>query len=253
MKTFIDEFFDPVQYQGKMDEEDYQKIEPCIQTLDAFSRSSNISIYVIDYFRKNFLYVSTNHLFLNGFSVEEVTQMGYLYYQMFVPEDDLRLLQEINKAGFSFYYNTLLEDRLKYTISYDFHILNKNKRPVLVNHKLTPMVLNPSGQIWLAMCTVTLSSKDEQGNIIMSKIDEDVEYVYSLQSRKWRKKDLIFLSEREIDILRLSSQGLSNSEIGEKIFVDVNTVKFHKKNVFQKFDVKNITEAIAYAVNKKLI
>lgn len=253
MKTLIDDFFDPVQYQGKMDEEDYQKIEPCVQTLDAFSRSSNISVYVIDYFRQNFLYVSTNHLFLNGFSVEEVTKMGYLYYQMFVPEDDLRLLQEINKAGFSFYYNTLLEDRLKYTISYDFHILNKNKRPVLVNHKLTPMVLNPSGQIWLAMCTVTLSSKDGQGDIIMSKIDEDVEYVYSLQSRKWKKKDLIFLSEREIDILRLSSQGLSNSEIGEKIFIDVNTVKFHKKNIFQKFDVKNITEAITYAVNKRLI
>ncbi|MDR1182719.1 MAG: helix-turn-helix transcriptional regulator [Bacteroidales bacterium] len=253
MKTLIDDFFDPVQYQGKMDEEDYQKIEPCVQTLDAFSRSSNISVYVIDYFRQNFLYVSTNHLFLNGFSVEEVMQMGYLYYQMFVPEDDLRLLQEINKAGFSFYYNTLLEDRLKYTISYDFHILNKNKRPILVNHKLTPMVLNPSGQVWLAMCTVTLSSKDGQGDIVMSKIDEDIEYVYSLQSRKWKKKGLISLSEREIDILRLSSQGLSNSEIGEKIFIDVNTVKFHKKNVFHKFDVKNITEAIAYAVNKKLI
>lgn len=253
MKTMIDDFFDPVHYQGEMSEEDYLKIEPCIQTLDAFTRSSNISIYVIDYFKQNFLYVSTNPLFLNGFSAEEVAKMGYLYYQKFVPEDDLELLQVINKAGFSFYYSTPLEDRMKYTISYDFHILNKNKRPVLINHKLTPMALNPSGQIWLAICTVTMSSKVGQRDIIMSKIDEDTDYVYSLQSTKWKKKELIKLSERETDILRFSSQGLSNSEIGEKIFIDVNTVKFHKKNIFQKFNVESITEAIAYAVNKRLI
>jgi DNA-binding CsgD family transcriptional regulator len=77
--------------------------------------------------------------------------------------------------------------------------------------------------------------------------------MYIPYSQESGRKKTSSLSEREIDILRLSSQGLSNSEIGEKIFIDVNTVKFHKKNIFQKFDVKNITEAITYAVNKRLI
>lgn len=253
MKTTIDNFFDQVHYQGEISEDEYTKIQPYIDTLDAFTRLCNTSVYVIDYSKQNFLYVSANPLFLNGYTVEEISRIGYMYYQMFVPKEDLNLLLEISKAVFSFYYNTPQEDRMKYTISYDFHILNKEKRSTLINHKLTPMALSSSGRIWLAMCAVTLSSKIEPGEITMSKINDNIEYVYSKRSRKWNKNAIIKLSERETEILRLSSQGLSNYEIARKIFIDVNTVKFHKKNIFQTFNVKNIVEAIAFAVNRKLI
>ncbi|MDR1882602.1 MAG: helix-turn-helix transcriptional regulator [Prevotella sp.] len=253
MKDIIDEFFVPIMFKGRMSDEDYQKIRPCIDAIDAFARSSNMSVYVIDYFKQNFLYVSKNPLLLNGHSPEEIARLGYMYYRMFVPETELELLQEINRAGFSFYHNTSLEDRMKYTISYDFHILNKNKRKILINHKLTPMILNPHGQIWLAMCTVTLSSRSLPGKITINKIDDDVEYVYSPQSKKWLLENVILLSERETEILRYSAQGLSNSEIAEKIFVDVNTIKFHKKNIFSTFNVHTIAEAVAFATNKNLI
>jgi LuxR family maltose regulon positive regulatory protein len=55
------------------------------------------------------------------------------------------------------------------------------------------------------------------------------------------------LTQRELDILRLMSQGLSNQEIGARLFLSVNTVKGHNRVLFDKLQVERRTEAIARA------
>ncbi|WP_456461208.1 LuxR C-terminal-related transcriptional regulator [Lutibacter sp.] len=52
------------------------------------------------------------------------------------------------------------------------------------------------------------------------------------------------LSKREIEVLQYISEGLSNDEISEKIFVSNNTIKTHIKNIYSKLDVKNRIQAI---------
>ena len=55
------------------------------------------------------------------------------------------------------------------------------------------------------------------------------------------------LSQREIKILQLIAQGLSNRKIGERLFLAVNTVKGHNRKIFDKLQVQSRTEAIARA------
>jgi DNA-binding CsgD family transcriptional regulator len=52
------------------------------------------------------------------------------------------------------------------------------------------------------------------------------------------------LTERETEVLMLISEGMSNVEIAEKIYVSPNTIKFHIKNIYLKLDVKNRVEAL---------
>jgi len=52
------------------------------------------------------------------------------------------------------------------------------------------------------------------------------------------------LSKREIEVLQHISDGLSNNEISEKMFVSNNTIKTHIKNIYSKLDVKNRIQAI---------
>ena len=61
------------------------------------------------------------------------------------------------------------------------------------------------------------------------------------------------LSKRELEILNLLAQGLSNQEIAAKLFVSISTVKTHIQNLFEKLDVKRRIQAIEKARSLKLI
>ena len=55
------------------------------------------------------------------------------------------------------------------------------------------------------------------------------------------------LSERELEVLYLIAAGLRNKEIAEKLFISLNTVKTHLKNINGKLGVTNRTKAVARA------
>ena len=65
--------------------------------------------------------------------------------------------------------------------------------------------------------------------------------------------DYLQISERELEVLTLLSQGLSNEEIAGRLYVSVNTVKTHLSNLYQKLDVKRRTQAVNKGKNLKLI
>ena len=176
-------------------------------------------------------------------------KQGYLFYFQNVPSEDLVLLVRINKVGFEFYNRIPLEERLQYSISYDFHLIQANKRQILVNHQLTPLALDQSANIWLALCVVTLSSNSGAGNIIISKKGEAGVYKYNVASDKWIAHNRPTLTKQEKEVLAYSMQGHTINEIAVKLQVTVSTAKFHRKNILQKFSVRNISEAVAYAAN----
>lgn len=61
------------------------------------------------------------------------------------------------------------------------------------------------------------------------------------------------LSQRELEILQLIAQGLSNQEISERLFLSLNTVKGHNQRIFDKLQVQRRTEAVARARELRLI
>ena len=53
------------------------------------------------------------------------------------------------------------------------------------------------------------------------------------------------LTERELDVLRLMADGLRNQEIGAKLYISLNTIRYHTTNLFGKLGVDNRTAAAA--------
>jgi len=78
--------------------------------------------------------------------------------------------------------------------------------------------------------------------------------------QQWIQNDVAFnsemivpLSEREIQVLTLILEGLSNQEIAERLVVAVSTVKTHINNIFDKMGVQNRTQAVIRAKELRLI
>lgn len=250
MAIKVSDFFKPVQIGELYPSED---ISPYLKTAEAFSLVENQSIYIIDYYKRGFLYVSDNPLFLCGHTASQVLNMGYLFYLNHVPEKDLEILLEINEAGFKFYKDVPPENRLEYIIAYDFHLIQPNKQLLLINHKLTPLVMDKDFNLWLALCIVSHSSNNTAGNINVRKKGDSKIFEYDLELKEWRLKSKLSLTSTQKEILRLSIQGYTMEEIGKKVHLSLSTIKFHKKNIFKKLDVKNISEAILFALNSNIL
>jgi DNA-binding CsgD family transcriptional regulator len=60
------------------------------------------------------------------------------------------------------------------------------------------------------------------------------------------------LSEREVEVLRLLSEGLGNAQIGVRLFISLHTVANHVQNILEKTGANNRTEAAMYAVRHHL-
>jgi DNA-binding NarL/FixJ family response regulator len=75
------------------------------------------------------------------------------------------------------------------------------------------------------------------------------EYVFLAR----RNQDSYGLSNREIDVLQLLADGMSNKEIATALFISIQTVKTHVAHIFNKLSVNDRTEAVATALRRGLV
>lgn len=61
------------------------------------------------------------------------------------------------------------------------------------------------------------------------------------------------ISRRELEVLQAMSEGLSNQEIADRLYVSLNTIKTHSSRLFVKLDVKRRTQAVEKAKRLQLI
>jgi len=86
-----------------------------------------------------------------------------------------------------------------------------------------------------------LKEKDASASLTMTKSSEGVSC------------DGVKISSREIEIIQLVAQGLSNKEIAEKLFLSVHTVTTHRKNIMSKLGVNNTAGLVMFAVRENLL
>ncbi|MBD0676967.1 response regulator transcription factor [Streptomyces sp. CBMA156] len=82
---------------------------------------------------------------------------------------------------------------------------------------------------------------------------QETEAVRRAKARGVRRK--VFpdgLTNREVDVLRLIADGLSNPEIAGALFIEEATVKTHINNVFAKIDARNRADAVRYVFRQGL-
>lgn len=157
-------------------------------------------------------------------------------FQLEKKEQEIRLLTAKNELAAS---EVKLRNRQMFFIivaiilivlsSLSFIIFQKQK------HKLQNKLL--SAEINELRAKIN-SSLIEQGNSLEVPLDEFNGKVHNA------------LTEREFEILKLAISKKTNSQIADEVFVSVNTVKFHLKNIFNKLGVANRLEALEFVTQK---
>jgi DNA-binding CsgD family transcriptional regulator len=99
--------------------------------------------------------------------------------------------------------------------------------------------------IWLAM---KLMSPKVKTVIIEKQVFTNADFVLNQDELKRLR-----LSTRELEVLQLIADGLSNQQIAGRLFVSLNTIKTHTSNLFLKMEVERRTQAIEMAKRLGLI
>lgn len=95
--------------------------------------------------------------------------------------------------------------------------------------------------------SLVLASKAETANTNVA------DYVGDILIKHNKQIADIGLSQRELQIIRLSAEGLKASEIAERIFLSVHTVNTHRQRIYAKMDVKNVSEMLRKATELGII
>ena len=75
----------------------------------------------------------------------------------------------------------------------------------------------------------------------------------SLKAGRQEQAKLPFITRREKEVLELIANGLTNSEIGEQLFIGSSTVDTHRKSLLAKFNMKNTASLIRFVTQRHLI
>ncbi len=90
--------------------------------------------------------------------------------------------------------------------------------------------------IWLGL---KLTRKKEV--VVFKEVAVSTSEPFTLDEKRLRQ---LGVTRRELEILELIASGMSNREIGEKLFVSENTVKTHSSRLFDKLGAKRRTQAV---------
>jgi DNA-binding NarL/FixJ family response regulator len=85
------------------------------------------------------------------------------------------------------------------------------------------------------------------GKIVTSVLDDSTANIASSSCEG------LNISEREMEIIKLIAEGLSNKEVADKLFLSTHTVTTHRKNIMNKLGVNNTAGLVLFAVRENLI
>lgn len=207
--------------------------------IDTFSRVLQHNIYIVDWQSQRVVQSSELSYFRFGVKVGAISLDELKNYILPADLEKYRLMQDAYAQAFEHASpDTVVSSGLTAKIG---------GNQVFLHVHAYPVDFFPDGLVRTVMFMVTTSV---QGNNQTALWYDGVNmYHYNYDVRRWEKNTYFKkLTNSESTMLLFSRLGFSINEIAEKMFRSVETVKLYRRNVFRKYNVENITQAIQMAI-----
>jgi len=210
--------------------------------------------FIFDFFDQKIKYIHPNVETVLGFDPETVTFKDIINQ---IHPDDIKFISLAEKAVINYLYNVIGRDKLmKYKASYCLRIKTADGNYQLFQHQSILLSTDEKGNFGKALNVLTnishLTSVNNYKVTLLGMFGETNFVEFDILPNN-HPTSLSYFTKRETEIIHLMTQGLKNLQIAEKLFISLNTVKNHRKNILQKASVKSSSELIAKCLNQGLI
>lgn len=229
-------------------EEDYRLVQPAIDSAGVFARMITPCVYVDDLARDRFLYVSDCLLKHFRCTREEAMPQGRRLFEKYIAEEPgARLFRK--------FYSAIQATRWKRHPSLSREVLSIDVKmrwggsELMVHHKIGVMATDCENRPWLVLGMVSRSALRTGGHIIAgnAKSHRRHRFVDDDGPGHWEAMPHDRLSDHEAEMLLLSSRGYTVTEIAAILHRSPDTVRYYRKQVFDRLGAENVSHALAIA------
>ncbi len=229
-------------------EADYARATKHIEAIKTVESLFFQCFFIYDYYKMEFYFISSHAMdFLKTHNLLNIDNKND-YFGLLDNDTTFKLIKENQ----NFIKKLPPEERNNFVFAYNFLIKLKDTK-TMINFKTKILETAPDGRIWLELSILTLFPCKEVKKLIAHHSITGNTMEFDLAINQWVKTNKIYLTDLERAILRLSAQGKTIKEISELTYRTQSTIDTHRKNIFKKMQVHNVTEAIGYASLLRLL
>ncbi len=172
------------------------------------------------------------------------------FFANFATEESLRSFNEVYSSLADFFHEHTEYAKTDYI--FECGLIHKfNASQLYFSITLTPFSVTEGVTYYLCVISVPTTSKLRLPKMWIA--NTYTAYSYNFKQHKWYAFGFKPLTQIEKNILALSAQGLTLSEISKILFKSVETIKTTRRKIFQKIGVSNIQQATMFALNHNII
>lgn len=208
--------------------------------------------YIVDFYDMSLSNVSPSIAEIHGFDPETVSFFDILDT---IHPDDMEFVAKAEQANLEFLYGTLGKDKLlNYKSCFSFRSRMKCGDYAMLNHQALLLTLDEQGNFGKSLnihTRIDHLTKTNTNQISLIGINDYPSFMNI--DVNMNPKSVVKFSKQEINVLKLISEGQSNNEIAEELFISPLTVKKHRSNILRKSNCKNTSQLIRESILKGLI
>jgi DNA-binding CsgD family transcriptional regulator len=204
--------------------------------------SDTTSYYIRDSYRQKIIVDSPKSAILCGHPIDSAENLGFAFYNRIFDKKEWAWLAKMFEETYKVFYSYPLSQRKNLISSYDFTVRTASNGELILRHKGVPFLLCDNGNLWLSLCSVTMSAEKRSGNATITNIETGEQYVFG--KGRYVLSDQFAVTQEELLILELLCNDLTTEQITSQINTSVTTFRRKKELLFNKLNVKSAHGAI---------
>ncbi|MGL5563084.1 MAG: PAS domain-containing protein [Tannerellaceae bacterium] len=201
----------------------------------------------------NLYYMSPSYMELSGYTEAEVSAGGFPFlYEIIHPEDLVyikQLKENLSSNKLAPFHN---ESQSDYSVHFNYRIYHKDGTLIHLECRMLPVGFFKDKPNFL-LSYVRKTEEKFKRKFEIHFFSKQTCYVFDTYTGKFVLQERKMLKEIELHILKLVSRGARESTMVKQTGLDINMIKYHKKNIMKKLSVQSMNEALYYALKNNIL
>ncbi len=238
-----------------MKQKQLDELKDLIRITDLFSEIYDRPMTLNDFENETLIHQSKRHRILTGFEPANDHTSGKHFYKNIIDPRDLPITIEINQNAKEI-LTKIFEEKpfAKAFLTYNIRIRQANNEYKPMKVIVRPVYFNVDGSPkYKGTMYMPIVQKGYQRSALYTESNGGCELYYSSLRKKFVEHETLELKPTEIEILKYAAKGHNTAQIAKAMNLKTDLVKYYKKNIYNKYHVSTMSEAVYIALFYELI